>query len=214
MADLRTARPEDAVFVMIATHGFTDASGEFYLVPSDGSPERPRETCVSSAELAAVPTDVDAGSITLILDTCQAAAIVEQEGFRPGPGNDRRFGQLAWDKRMSVLLACQKAGLAHEGGAGIAHGFLTHALVERGLLQGPAIRRSPEGDTVVELADLLAWARDEVPRLATDPAVRIVEQRGMERKDIDPRARAKSVQQPILFDFNPDSESLVVRRIR
>ena len=71
-------------------------------------------SCIGSSELTAWLRDVQAGEIALIVDACQSAAAVDRDGFKPGPLGSRGLGQLAYDKGMRVLAACQKAGVALE----------------------------------------------------------------------------------------------------
>jgi hypothetical protein len=46
--------------------------------------------------------------------------------------NSRGLAQLAWEKRMSILGACEAYQVALESSR-IGHGFLTFALVEEAL---------------------------------------------------------------------------------
>jgi hypothetical protein len=128
---LRTATPDDLVVLYIASHGYADPAGKFYVVPSDigepaGVSEQLLDRClrnseqsgacgdareflrhsISSDELTQWLERVDAGQMVLVLDSCHSAAI-SGPGFKPGPMGDRGFGQLSYDKGMLVLAATQ-----------------------------------------------------------------------------------------------------------
>jgi WD40 repeat protein len=130
---LQTAAPDDAVVLYIASHGYADPKGTFYLMPYDtgsnwGITEDVLTRCqihpdrslgcaqakdllnhsVSSFDLAAWWTGVDAGEMVMILDSCHSGAVPGSE-FRPGPLGDPGFGQLSYDKGMVILSASQRA---------------------------------------------------------------------------------------------------------
>jgi hypothetical protein len=145
-SQLRAATPDDAVVIYVASHGFADPGGSFYIIPYDTGPgwgltedvlaacstqEDVSALCrqaktflsrsISSANLAAWWRGVDAGEAVMILDTCHAGAATGKE-FRPGPLGDPGLGQLSYDKAMRILAASQPAqteqGTWFEGGEG------------------------------------------------------------------------------------------------
>lgn len=215
--DLAVSMPEDLVLVMTSTHGFTDTAGEFFLVPSDVRDAAFlgwEASCISSAELTAWMRDVDAAEIAMIVDACQSAGAVEQEGFKPGPLGSRGLGQLAYDKRMRLLAACQKAGVALEDG-GLGHGFLTYALLHDGLGGDLAADGAPK-DGVVTLGEWLAYARDRVPVL--DEQLKRGERRQAPLQHVPAlpaqprRGDAPNTQTPSLFDFAKGRDPVVLAR--
>jgi WD40 repeat protein len=128
---LRAATPDDAVVLYVASHGYADPQGKFYVMPYDtGSSwgltedvlnrctSRPDDSTIcqttnaflkqsiSSQELVSWWQGVDAGELLMILDSCHAGAVSGKE-FRPGPLGDRGFGQLSYDKGMRILAAAQ-----------------------------------------------------------------------------------------------------------
>lgn len=136
MHKLRTARPDDAVVLYIASHGYADPQGTFYLMPYDtglnwGITEdlltrcqiapRQSQACrqardllahsVSSDDLASWWNGVDAGKLVMVLDSCHSGAVPGKES-RPAPLGDSGFGQLIYDKRMQILSASQPAQTA------------------------------------------------------------------------------------------------------
>jgi len=151
---LQAATPDDAVILYIASHGYADPQGTFYLMPYDtGSnwgitedilthcttTSDPSINCgkahdllshsVSSADLTAWWSGVDAGEMVMVLDSCHSGAVPGKE-FRPAPLGDPGFGQLAYDKGMEILSASQPAqtekGEWVSGGEG--HTLLVDAL--------------------------------------------------------------------------------------
>jgi WD40 repeat protein len=128
---LRKAGPDDSVVLYIASHGYADPQGVFYLMPYDtganwgvtedqlnrcqstplrepdcGQPRDLLAHSISSSDLAAWWEGIDAGTMTMILDSCHSGAVPGKE-FRPGPLGDPGFGQLSYDKGMQILSASQ-----------------------------------------------------------------------------------------------------------
>ena len=135
---LKQATPDDLVLIHIATHGYTDSSGTFYIVPTDigrdvGASLNPqlRAASISSIELTSWLSNIDAGAIILILDTCQAAAIAGKN-FKPAPMDDRSFGQLVYDKKIHLLMGTQSDSVALEADS-LEHGLLSYSLIRDGL---------------------------------------------------------------------------------
>jgi hypothetical protein len=54
---------------------------------------------------------IDAGKIVLIIDSCHSGASVGK-AFRPAPLGDDTLGQVAYDKRMQILVGTQPGTLA------------------------------------------------------------------------------------------------------
>jgi hypothetical protein len=128
---LRAATPDDLIILYIASHGYVDPQGAFYIIPSDigepnGVSEKRLNRCLSASEQSqacqeaheflrhSISSDeltqwlqaIDAGEMILILDSCHSGAVTGPR-FKPGPMGDRSFGQLSYDKRMRVLAATQ-----------------------------------------------------------------------------------------------------------
>jgi hypothetical protein len=126
---LETATPDDAIVLYVASHGYADPQGTFYLMPYDTGPNwgitedtlthcqsshdrkfpcgKARDLLahsVSSSDLASWWSGVDAGEMVMILDSCHSGAVPGKE-FRPAPLGDPGFGQLAYDKGMEILSA-------------------------------------------------------------------------------------------------------------
>jgi hypothetical protein len=201
---LQSATPDDLVILYIASHGYVDPAGKFYVIPSDIGPplgvsEESLDRClknseqstdcengrrllqhsISSDELTQWIEAIDAGQMALILDSCHSGAVTGP-GFKPGPMGDRSFGQLSYDKGMLVLAATQAdqldTGTLELGNRSV----LTYALTPR-----------PYGP-ISELRKWLSDAEKEVPNLyrqfvKSDPAYTQIN---------------SSDQEPALFDFS------------
>lgn len=205
---LKVATPDDLVVLYIASHGYADPNGKFYIVPSDiaepadvsetlldrcltnaeqsTSCERGREFLrhgISSDELTQWLQLVDAGQMVLILDSCHSAA-VSGPNFKPGPMGDRGFGQLSYDKRMLVLAATQAENLAW-GTLDLGdRSLLTAALIN----QAGQLQKGP-----FNLREWLRLAQNNVPELYKSFV-----------KAPEAKAKAKSAmpQEPAFFDFS------------
>ena len=233
---LREATPDDVVVVTASTHGYTSPEGVFYLLPADvpvpepgasgGSAITPAllEAAVSSDELGAWFRGVDAGTLALVVDACNAAGAVEGSGFKPGPMGARGLGQLAFDKGMAVLTATQAAAPALEA-ASTGRGLLTFALVENGLLAGQADGAVPDGasgasgvrDGRITLGEWLAYGAARVPGLSEEVQRGEVEtygRGGVRTRSMSPDAEGTSpdagLQTPALFDFRRSRAPVVV----
>jgi hypothetical protein len=176
---LREAQPGDAVVLYIASHGYADPGGRFYIVPFDTGAlpgtvnerilarchEKPGEGCkaageflrdsISADELASWWRGVDAGEMVMMVDSCHSGAVPGQ-GFRPGPLGDRGFGQLSYDKGMRILAAAQPGQPARATNLG----RLGHTLLVEGL------QMAAEGRPELSVAQWLRLSAEELPRRA------------------------------------------------
>jgi len=134
--NLRPATPDDAVVLHVASHGYANPQGQFFLVPfdtgtkrgideqlltrcqskADSSPLCPAAEsflshAISSDDLAGWWAGVDGGDMVMVLDSCHSGAVPGQ-GFRAGPLGDRGFGQLAYDKGLRIFAATQPDKIA------------------------------------------------------------------------------------------------------
>jgi hypothetical protein len=199
--ELRAAGPDDAVVLYVASHGYADPQGTFYLMPYDTGPNwgvtedvltrcetKPDQSAackqagdllahsVSSADLTAWWSGVDAGEMVMILDSCHSGAVSGKE-FRPGPLGDPRFGQLSYDKGMQILSASQPAQTAQ--GEWVSGGEGRTLLVDA--LETVA-KTNPQNT-------LEQWLQDTEQQLPTTA------------KRLYPTLRDNEVQLPVLLDF-------------
>ena len=215
---LQPATPDDAVIVSFSGHGWANPHGDFYLIPGDGrwpdGSETPDlSTLFATADLVAPFQRMHAGEIALVIDACHSAASVADGRFKPGPMGDSGLGQLAFDKGIRILAATQANDVALED-AGLGQGLLTYALAADGLASGEA---DLDGDGSIRVDEWLAFAVQKLPLLANDPRVgRIATTgngtRGITFHDLPANAAVRRVQQPALFDFNPQPSTLVLRQ--
>jgi len=208
---LSYATPDDIVIVTFSGHGYTQAGGKFYLLPSDsGMDANPTAATlarfISSEDLSEWLRQIDSGQMVLIIDACHSAASVESADFKPGPMGDRGLGQLAYDKAMRILAASQADDVALES-EHLQQGLLTYALVHDGLELNIDQRRNADldRDGRLTLAEWLRYGEQHTPMLYNDIGTgrRRVAYVGRDAK-VDPHfeeAVSRHVQTPTLFDF-------------
>jgi len=136
------------------------------------------EHSISSDELTQWIEAIDAGQMTLILDSCHSGAVTGPS-FKPGPMGDRSFGQLSYDKGMLVLTATQaqqlETGTLELGNRSV----LTYALTQR------------SSRPILDLRKWLSDAEREVPNLY----------RQFVKSGSPSSLVSDSDQEPALFDF-------------
>lgn len=217
---LRPATPDDVVIVSFSGHGWANPRGEFFLIPGDGRwPDGAKEpdlsTVFATADLVTPFHAMQAGEITLVIDACHSAASVADGRFKPGPMGDSGLGQLAYDKGIRILAATQADDVALED-ARLGQGLLTYALAVDGLGNGEA---DLDHDADIRIDEWLVYAVRRLPTLATDARVGRIAATGtgsgaraITFSDLPVDAPARRVQQPALFDFNPQPSPVVLRR--
>lgn len=219
---LRAATPDDVVIVSFSGHGWANPRGDFYLIPGDGrwpdgadSPDL--STVFATSDLVTPFHAMQAGEITLVIDACHSAASVADGRFKPGPMGDSGLGQLAYDKGIRILAATQADDVALED-ARLGQGLLTYALAVDGLGNGEA---DLDRDASIRIDEWLAYAVQRLPTLANDARVGRITATGtgapgggaraITFSDIPANAPARRVQQPALFDFNPQPSPVLLR---
>ena len=148
-------------------------NGDFYLLPSDDHQEDypnwddpsqgTLQRCISGSELSSCLRRIVARHFVLIIDACQSAGVVGPD-FRPAPLGQRSLGQLAYDKGMIILTACQTDQAAREIGQQVNHGALTYVLLNK-CLEGPA--PSTDAENQKERLTLQQWLHFPVQKLST-----------------------------------------------
>ncbi|MEM8919302.1 MAG: caspase family protein [Pseudomonadota bacterium] len=213
-SNLDRATPDDLLIISYAGHGWTDRKGEFYLVTSlaswseeYGAPEP--DGLVSSRELANWMTDIDAGTMTLIIDACHSAASVENGSFKPGPLGDPGLGQLAFDKGVRILTATQADDVALED-ANLKQGLLTYVLAAEGLGESGG-KADLDADRQIELTEWLNYAVQRLPTLQVDARVEGIRSSAVVFHDLPDSQTKKKIQKPSLFDFNILASPIILR---
>jgi WD40 repeat protein/uncharacterized caspase-like protein len=206
---LERVTPEDLVIISIATHGYADVQGVFYLFPQDAGANISNglaavlPSAISSNDLSLWLRDVDAGEMVLIVDACHSAAAVQGDEFRPGPLGSRGLGQLSYDKGIRILAATQADNVALES-AHLEHGLLTAALILDGLVKQQADVDPRDGTVTVQ--KWLKYAVKRVPQLykeAQDGKRELIAH-GSSGRLRGPRSKILETvpQTPVLFDFS------------
>jgi WD40 repeat protein/uncharacterized caspase-like protein len=206
VGQLRKAEPDDLILISFSSHGYTDRSGNFFILPYDigaASEITPDllAHCISSEELSLWLRDVDAGDMVIVIDACHAAAVTGK-GFKPGPMASRGLGQLAYDKGMRILTATQANDFALESGS-LGQGLLSYALVENGLREGRADFK-PKPDGRITMNEWLEYGAAQVPTLYDKIKRGDLKAvgKGARAVIIGARKKRESYQQrPLLFDF-------------
>lgn len=135
---VKQAKGDDTVVVFLASHGISDAQGNYYFVPRDATPQDLRQLSSGGDIETLLPWTtffnglrMAAGRRLLIVDTCQAANI---EG---------RFESHSFMKRSAAslfsLMLASKGGEYSQEDPETGHGLFTYSLLE-------SIRRNPDHD--------------------------------------------------------------------
>lgn len=216
-SEIKQAEPDDLILISFSSHGYTNRSGDFFILPYDvgPSPEISADLLrrsISSEELSLWMRDVDAGRIVMIVDACHAAAAIQGSGFKPGPMASRGLGQLAFDKGMQILAATQASDAAIESGGSIRQGLLSYALVRDGLERRLA-NFKPSDDEKITMREWLQYGVVRVPQLYAEiTSGRLKAVRGAEL--VGEVTGGRSYQQPSLFDFTRRQTDLTLAGLR
>jgi len=203
------ATPDDAFFLSFSGHGYASSDGQYYMIPSDiaGSCLHVDKALLASAisadELAEWLRPVDAGEMAFVLDACHSAESVEAGEFKPGPMGSRGLGQLAYDKRIRILVASQAREVAVEYDK-LQQGLLSYVLTQDGLRRGEADWKPV--DHQITVGEWLSYAANAVPKFDVSQADAA---RGL--RVIGDAADAKG-QVPAVFDFSK-SDGMVLQRL-
>ncbi len=172
---LKRAGPNDTVILFLASHGFSDAAGNYYFAPADS---RHEDLCTLLPQTAPtwgglcgplrgkmgdlssfVPWQAlfdglgaSAGRRILIVDTCEARRIT-------GAVEVGSLRKRSASSRFSLFLA-SRDGEASQEHPPARHGLFTHALLQG--LRGDSDR---DGDGAVTLRELFEYVVPTVERL-------------------------------------------------
>ncbi len=194
--------PDDILFIFFAGHGAAP-DGDFYLVPDTQSEnvdnangEVAAEDLISMKEFGSWLRSIDAGTIVVILDACQSGSSIGSK-FRPIPMISNDFAQVAYEKKLRVLVGAQSDGRAFESDR-LKHGRLTHALVIEGLNERMAASGLPDRRNI-SISQWLQYAIERVPELAQNPSEGEAKTAAAE---VSSRKRSTNIQVPSLYDFS------------
>lgn len=158
---LAGAQAHDTVVVFLASHGVSDATGEYFFVPRDALPEDVARA--AHGQGAEAPSLIRwsvffdalrraAGRRVLVVDTCYARSVAGQPDLQS-------LAKRSAAARFSLVLASRQHEESQEY-APARHGLFTHALLEG--LRGAA---DADRDGVVTLAEAFRFAAPMVERL-------------------------------------------------
>jgi uncharacterized caspase-like protein len=157
--EARVNRGRSRVYVYLAGHGATGSDGnrEAFLVPHDGDPAFPADSCFPLTQLYSSLASLGATSVTVFQDTCFGGVASRSEtpvalvaGARPLALVPE---ETALPKGMAVLTATGASGYSHAYPAK-QHGLYTYFLLEA--LRDPQARRKPLAKLQEELKTLVA----------------------------------------------------------
>jgi hypothetical protein len=194
------ATPDDVFFLSFSGHGYAASDGQYFMIPSDiaGSCLHVEKTLLASAisadELAEWLRPVDAGEMAFVLDACHSAESVEAGEFKPGPMGSRGLGQLAYDKRMRILVASQAHEVAVEYDK-LQQGLLSYVLTQEGLRRGNADWKPV--DHQITVGEWLSYTANAVPKFDVSHAEAARGLRVLGTPDAGPTAQI-----PAVFDFS------------
>jgi len=201
------ATPDDAFFLSFAGHGYTASDGQYYIIPSDLAGRCfpvDKASAISADELAEWLRPVDAGEMAFVLDACHSAESVEAGEFKPGPMGSRGLGQLAYDKRMRILVASQAREVAVEYDK-LQQGLLSYVLTQDGLRRGEADWKPV--DHQITVGEWLSYAANAVPKFDVSKAEAARGLRVLGTPDAGPTAQI-----PAVFDFSK-ADGFVLERL-
>ena len=197
-----TPGPDDIVFIFFAGHGEA-TNGDFHLVPDStqqridkADTEVDPDEWISMKEFGSWIRSIDAGTIIVVIDACKSGSSIG-ETFRPIPLMSNDFAQIAYEKKLRVLVGAQPDGSAFENER-LGHGRLTHALIVEGLNKKMAASNTTNGGQI-SFSQWLQYAVQRVPQLVQKP--------GDVEDDVTAVAAhtegtGTNVQIPILYDFS------------
>lgn len=157
----REARARDTVIVFLASHGISDAAGNYYFVPRDADPKDveqlvkgrpPRGDSLLSWTHFFDALRAVAGRRVLIVDTCQAKNIA-------GTFDSHNLAKRSASSRFALVVAARGGEDSQEYAQG-RHGLFTYALLDG--LSGAA---DADRDRKLTLRELFDHAVPMVDRL-------------------------------------------------
>jgi len=173
-AALKEARPQDVVMLYMAGHGMTYA-GEYYYPTSEfgdheslDDPIARGERAVSGEELQSWLLESGAGKRTMILDTCEAGGVGEEDEGGDAVALAGRSADVTraqaledlYDRTGVFVLAGASEGKRSYEASRYGHGVLSYALLQG--LRGPGL---VDGD-LVDIGQLFLHVQRQVPELA------------------------------------------------
>ena len=192
----------DELVITYSGHGFSDASGEFYLVPydfptskADALTPSALASAISMKELAKWLMPIEA-NIALILDACQSGGSVQEGGLLSAPTAQLTLGQLAKEKQMMILSATQASDVALES-ATLKHGLLTSAMAAFAIGDSSA---DLDHDRSLSWKEWMLYPTKAVPELSAQITQQKELGRGFRRVNAESLTK-QLTQKPIFIQF-------------
>ncbi len=160
----RSAKPDDIVYIFIATHGMVEkeAAKAAYLVTYDADPEDLYTTALPMSDLGDIISTrlAKAGRIVFFTDACHAGKMSEQS-----KGINRQIEQGASKNTELIgLMASRPTELSQEGKQFCGgHGAFTCFL-----LKGMDGAADADKDKTVTVTELIQYVQDQVPKATSN----------------------------------------------
>jgi len=167
------AKAEDILLVYLSGHGVTygDADrAQFYYLTQDIASENLSDEgirsahAISSGDLTKWINDIPAQKQVMILDACNSGRVVEalESGTKSLNSTQIRALDRMKDRTGMFVLAGSAADKVSYEASQYGQGLLTYSLLEW------MKYRALEGDSTVDVVRLFEYARDRVPKLASE----------------------------------------------
>ncbi|MEI6346960.1 MAG: caspase family protein [Bacteroidota bacterium] len=172
----KKARPEDIIVVYFSGHGvnYGGQDGDFYYITKEASaatqsylndPFIRKKYAISSTELTLWMNKISARKKVLIIDACASgkAAELMLANVKEVPSSQIRAFERMKDRTGFYILAGSASDAVSYETSIYGQGLLTYSLLKA--IKGAYLRRDG-AEEYVDIAMLLQYAVDEVPRLA------------------------------------------------
>ncbi len=121
---------KDVAVVFIASHGINDQLGNFYVLPSDGDPEKLRRSAVSWFDMQDVLGNLPS-KVLLFLDACHSGQFSRKlVAYRGRVDNTEAIRELSSDETGVVVVSAATGRESSQERPEWGHGAFTKALIE------------------------------------------------------------------------------------
>jgi len=156
----KSTTQKDVAVIFLAAHGVNDNKGNFYVLPSDGNPDKLRVTSIDLGDFKKTLGDLPS-RVLLFLDTCHSGQLGRNLYAIRGVDNTEALRELSSDEYGVIIMAASTGKESSLERAEWKHGAFTRALID-GLEKGMA---DFSRDGIVHLHELDSFVTDEVKKL-------------------------------------------------